>query len=147
MLRSKLFATAALLLSAALAAPAQSLPASPSCPFCGVWRATFDGLPGVSLVVTDESGSLAGAVLFYLHVRKTPNDPYTATPGLPEPIFHLRVEGNTLMFQASHRRAHPPRAVPDPPMAFSLTLMGADAAQFTNQTEHGPTVTMTRSDY
>src|SRR5579885_1628733 len=32
----------------------------------GVWRAQMDGLPALTMTITDESGTLAGAVLFYL---------------------------------------------------------------------------------
>jgi hypothetical protein len=35
----------------------------------GVWRAKMDGLPFVTLTVTDEGGELAGAILFYLVTR------------------------------------------------------------------------------
>jgi hypothetical protein len=33
----------------------------------GVWRAEADGLPFVALNITNESGNLSGAVLFYFH--------------------------------------------------------------------------------
>ena len=50
--------------------------------FMGVWRADVDGLPFVTLNLTDESGTLAGAVLFYLH-RRNPGQPVTSSPGIP----------------------------------------------------------------
>jgi hypothetical protein len=112
----------------------------------GVWRAQMDGLPALTLVVTDESGSLSGAVLFWLHMRKTVNDPYTATPGLPEPIFHPQFDGTTLTFQVSHRRAHPPRTLSDPPVTFTLKLTGPNQAELANKSERGPTVALVRSD-
>ena len=40
------------------------LPQQTPAPVLGVWRGQFDGLPGVTLVVTDENGSLQGAILF-----------------------------------------------------------------------------------
>jgi hypothetical protein len=113
----------------------------------GVWRANMDGMPAVSMVVTDERGSLAGAVLFYLHMRKTVNDPYTSTPGLPEPLFALRAEGDTLYFDVSHQRAHPPATMHDPPVHFYLRLTGPNQAELVNESEHGPAVTMERSEY
>ncbi len=114
--------------------------------FNGVWRADLDGLPAVVMVVTDESGSLDGAILFYLHMRKTVNDAYTSTPGLPEPLFALRAEGDTLHFEVSHRRAHPPSTLNDPPAHFHLRLTGPNQAALMNESESSPIVTMVRSD-
>ena len=76
-------------------------------PVEGVWRCDMNGLPAVTLTVTNEGGKLTGAVLFYLH-RREPGKAETATAGVPEPLFHPKFDGNTLTFQVSHRRAHPP---------------------------------------
>lgn len=139
----------ALMLIAA-SAFAQSDPLQPA-QFTGVWRGQMDGLPAITLVLTDESGSLSGAVLFYLHKRTSVTDPWTVTPGLPEPLFHLRVQhgdsANALTFQVSHRRAHPPGSLSDPPVTFTLTLTGTGTAQLQNQSERAPGVALTRSDY
>jgi len=141
------FALAPIFLAAlAFGQPNPAQPQHALAPVLGVWRGQFDGLPGVTLVVTDENGSLQGAILFYLHMRKTVNDPYTSTPGLPEPIFNPRFDGKTLTFRVSHRRAHPPRTLSDPPMTFRLALTGPGQAEFVNGTEKGPQVTMVRSD-
>ena len=112
----------------------------------GVWRAQMNGLPVFTLVVTDENGGLSGAVLFYLLKREDVNSPYTATPGLPEPIFNPQFDGKTLTFQVSHRRSHPPRTLSDPPVTFTLTLAEDGKAQLINKTE-GPPITLTHSDY
>lgn len=113
----------------------------------GVWRGQMDGLPAVTLVVTDEGGSPAGAVLFYLHKRTTVNDPYIATPGLPEPMLGMSIDGKTLTFQVSHRRAHPPRTLSDPPVTFTLTLTGPNQAELVNKSEGSGSLVMVRSDY
>jgi hypothetical protein len=117
----------------------------------GVWRAQMDNLPAVDLVLTDEGGSLSGAVLFYLHVRKTVSDSYTSTPGHPEPLFNLRLDGKTLHFQVSHRRAHPPGSLSDPPASFRLELTGPNRAAMVNESEpageRSPGLVMVRSDY
>jgi hypothetical protein len=116
--------------------------------FAGVWRGQFDGLPGVDLVINDEGDQLHGAVLFYLHIRPDVHSPYTSTPGLPEPMFDLKLEEQTLKFEVSHRHAHPPRTLHDPPMAFQLKLIGPDKAELVNESEgDGPRVVLTRSDY
>jgi hypothetical protein len=139
-------------LSPAASAFAQSNPPPPAqqpdrMPFTGVWRGQAEGLPALTLVLTDEGGSLSGAVLFYLHMRKSVNDPWTSTPGLPEPLLHLNLDGNTLTFQVSHRRAHPPRTLPDPPVTFTLTLNNDGTALLANQSEHAPGLPLTRTDY
>ncbi len=59
--------------------------ASASTPINGVWRGQMNGLPAVTLLVTDEGGSLAGGVLFYFQQRADEHSPWTATAGLPEP--------------------------------------------------------------
>ena len=112
----------------------------------GVWRAQFNDLPVFTLVITDEGGGLSGAILFYILKREDVNHPFTATPGLPEPIFNPRFDGKTLIFEVSHRRAHPPRTLSDPPTTFKLTLAGDGKAQVQNLSE-GPPLTVTRSDY
>ena len=107
-----------------------------------------DGLPGVDLVINDEGGELHGAVLFHFHIRPNAKSPYTSTPGLPEPMFDLKLEGQTLKFEVSHRHAHPPRTLHDPPVAFVLKLIGPDKAQLVNETEGGgPAVVFARSEY
>lgn len=113
----------------------------------GVWRGQMDGLPAVTLVVSDEGGNLSGAVLFYFHMRKTVNDPYTSTPGLPEPMFRLNFDGTALTFQVSHRRAHPPRTLSDPPVPFRLTLTGQNQGELANEKETRPGLALVRSDY
>ena len=107
-------------------------------PILGVWRGQMGGLPGVAIVVTNEGGGLAGADLFYFQVRKTVNDPWTSTAGLPEPMFHPHFDGTTLTFQVSHRRAHPPGSLSGPPVSFHLTLTGPNQAGLVNENENRP---------
>jgi hypothetical protein len=106
-------------------------------PILGVWRCQVEGLPAVTLTMTDEGGTLTGAVLFYLH-RRNPGLPVTATPGAPEPLFNPKFDGKTLTFQVSHRRAHPPGSLQDAPVTFQLKLDGAGNAELVNENEHDP---------
>ena len=76
-------------------------------------------------------------MLFYFHFRKTVNDPWTSTPGLPEPMFDLRMDSDTLHFEMSHRRAHPPGTLNDPPMHFDLRLTDPNQAELVNENECG----------
>jgi hypothetical protein len=96
----------------------------PANPILGIWRCEMHGLPAVTLTVTDEGGSLTGAVLFYLH--KGTGQAETATPGVPEPLFHPSFDGKTLTFEVSHRRAHPPQTLEDAPVRFEVKLDGMD---------------------
>ena len=113
----------------------------------GVWRCEMNGLPAVTLLVTDEPGSLTGAVLFYFQKRTTENSAYTAVPGLPEPMFHPHFDGKTLLFELSHRRAHPPGTLNDPPKHFRLTLHGPNTAEFVNVDDPETACKLIRSDY
>jgi hypothetical protein len=146
--RNLLYASCAMLALNTMQNNAQSAaPQTADAAITGVWRADLDGLPAVVLVVTDETGSLSGAMMFYLHMRKTANDPYSSTPGLPEPIFGVHFDGKTLAFEVSHRRAHPPATLSDPPTQFRLTLTGSGRAELANQSEHSPAIVLERSDF
>ena len=112
----------------------------------GVWRATESGLPSVMLNVTDESGSLQGAVVFYL-LRREPGGHTTSTPGIPEPLVDPQFDGKTLTFAVSHRRARAPESLTSTPMHFRMDLRGKGDAFLENATELGPTATLTKSDY
>ncbi len=112
----------------------------------GVWRGQFNNLPSVDMVVTDEGGGLHGGILFYFQFRPDVNSPWTSKPGLPEPMLDLKLDGQTLQFEVSHRRAHPPGSLKDPPVPFRLKLTGPGRAELVNEHE-GPPIVLTRSDY
>jgi len=134
----------------AVTALAQTSPAAASSSTAsieGVWRAEADGLPNIALVLTNESGSLAGAVQFYFHHRDAVGQPWTSTPGLPEPLFNLNFDGKTLTFQVSHRRAHPPGSLNDPPVTFRFKLIAPDKAELVNENESGSAGVLVRSQY
>jgi hypothetical protein len=114
--------------------------------FVGVWRGHFEGLPEASIVISDEGSQVTGAILFYFHSRPDVNSPWTSKPGLPEPMFDMKLAGSTLKFKVSHRRAHPPGSLNDPPVPFHLTLTGPDKADLLNEAE-GPPLIITRSAY
>ena len=131
-----LCAVLAMLTSTGRAQPGGGTNANAS-PLEGVWRCEMHGLPAVTLTVTNEGGSLTGAVLFYLH-RTEPGKAETATPGVPEPLFNPKFNGKTLTFEVSHRRAHPPGSLQDGPVNFALKIDGPDKAEFVNESEHDP---------
>ena len=113
-----------------------------------------DGFPFVTLTIDNETGNLSGAVLFYLH-RCNEGQPVTSTPESPEPLINPKFDGKTLTFQVSHRRAHPPGSLNDPPVSFHLTLTGIDKAGLINESDLSSTketaastgLPMTRADY
>jgi len=112
----------------------------------GVWRGQVESLPAVTLNITDEGGGVSGAILFYLLRRNTVNDPYTSSPGIPEPLLSLKFNGNSLEFQVSHRRAHPPQSLSDPPVRFRLTLKDPGHAELVNESERAPSVLLIRDE-
>jgi len=141
----------ALLLGASVGFAQKTQPATS--PLTGVWRGQMDNMPAVTITIADEGGKLSGAILFFLHVRATVNDPWTSQPATAaEPILNPVFDGKTLTFMVSHKRAHPPRTLNDPPSHFHLTLTGPNQAGFVNETEagsadQGPGLPMVRSDY
>jgi len=157
-MRSKAILTCvalAMIATAGFAQTNQPVKAADPSSIVGVWRADQDGLPFIALTITNESGNLSGAVLFYFHHREAVGQPWTSTPRSPGPIFNPKFDGKTLTFQVSHRYAHPPESLNDPPSNFRLTLTGVDRAGLTNITESrlegessaSPGLPMTRSDY
>ena len=90
----------------------------------------MDGLPVMTLTVTDEGGSLSGAILFYM-IRREEGKPPTASAGIPEPLLQPKFDGKDLTFQVSHRRAHPPRTLNDPPVNFRLRVTGPERGALT----------------
>jgi hypothetical protein len=99
-------------------------------------------------VVSDEGSGLSGAVLFYMLHRNTVNEPFTASPGIPEPMLNPTFDGKTLRLLVSHRRAHPPGSLSDPPSRFHLTLIGPDKAEFVIDSEkQSPALVMVRTEY
>ncbi len=128
-------------------AVAQGPSAATNASINGVWRCQMNGLPAVTLLVTDEPGSLTGAILFYFQQRTTEKKSYNAVPGLPEPIFHPRFDGKTLIFEVSHRRAHPPHTLNDAPKHYRLTLDGPDTAELVNVDEPGTACKLVRSNH
>lgn len=146
-MNTKLQAVALLSLLTACQAIAQTPSATTNAPIDGVWRCQLNGLPAVTLLITDEPGDLTGAILFYFQQRATEKDAYSTVPGLPEPIFHPRFNGKTLFFEVSHRRSHPPRTLNDPPKHFRLTLRDADTADLVNVDEPATACKVVRSNY
>jgi hypothetical protein len=136
-MRSRAILICVAMAMAATASWAQTSGSASATPVEGVWRCEMHGLPAVTLTVTNEGGSLNGAVLFYLH-RTEPGKEETATPGVPEPLFSPKFDGERLTFQVSRRRAHPPGSLNDGPVDFALKLDGPDKAEFVNEHERDP---------
>jgi hypothetical protein len=140
------FLSAALMLAPIAAAQSESNQPVDNKPILGVWRAQMDGQPAFTLVITGENGGLSGAILFYKLMREDENHIYIASPGVPEPILNPKFDGKVLTFQVSHRRAHPPGTLNDPPVTFWLKPTANDKAQFIQLNEQH-TMIITRSDY
>lgn len=111
----------------------------------GVWRAQMGDVPAFTMVITDEGGELAGAIQFYLLRREGPDQKPTATPGIPGPILHPIFDGKTLTFQVSHRLAHPPRTLNDPPITLSFKAPELGKSEVFQW--EGQSVTLTRTEY
>jgi len=115
--------------------------------FVGVWRGQMDGLPGVEIGICNEGGEFRGAILFHLHIRPDTKSPWTSKSGPPGPMFNMKLDGDTLRFRVSHKGAHPPGSLNDPPVSFRLALSAPGTAALVNEEEGGPGLIMKRSDY
>jgi len=103
----------------------------------------MEGLPALVMTITDEGGDLTGAILFYL-IRRDEGQPPRATPGIPEPLFHLKFDGTVLDFRVSHRRAHGLRTANDPPVNFRLKLTGPNEGTLTRENDTGGAIRVSR---
>jgi hypothetical protein len=110
----------------------------------GVWHGEYRGLPWVTVTLTDEGGTLSGAVLFYLH-RQTAGAAETATPGVPEPLLDPHFDSTTLSFRVSARRAGGPASLEEPPIPMTIEFIDADHVRLVNQQDPHLTGVLTRS--
>ncbi|MGO8813649.1 MAG: hypothetical protein ACLQVG_03155 [Terriglobia bacterium] len=116
-------------------------------PIAGTWRGKIHDLPGIVLTVSDDRGKLSGNILFYFLHRNTEHDPWEVdtTHSMTLPLLNPKFDGKTLSFQVSHKEAHPPRTLNDPPSSFQLRLIGEGEAEFLNLTERpSPALKMVR---
>ena len=115
--------------------------------FDGVWHGEMDGLPAVDIGISSEGGEFTGAIQFYLHIRQDTKSPWTSQSRPPGPMFNMKLDGTTLHFRVSHKGAHPPESLNDPPVAFRLTLTGPDTAVLVNESVGGPGLLLKRNGY
>ena len=106
-------------------------------PIAGTWRGKMHNLPAVVLTVKNDQGKLSGTILFYFLHRKTEQDPWEVdtTHSKPLPLLDPKFDGKTLSFQVSHKEAHPPRTLNDPPVSFEMRLTGKGEAELQNLNE------------
>ena len=133
-----------LMMVAALLAP--SAPAADS-PVAGTWRGNLHDLPAVVLTVKDGGGKLSGTILFYFQHRNNQHDSWQVdlTHSMALPLIDPRFDGKTIFFQVSHKEAHPPRTLNDPPSSFQMRLTGKGQAELRNLTEErSPELKMVR---
>ena len=90
------------------------------------------GVQAVTLTVKQEQKGFGGTVLFYL-IRHNDGKPARSSPGIPEPLIDPRLDGKLLHFQVSHRNAHAPSTLNDPPVSFTFQLIGNDRAVLTRE--------------
>jgi hypothetical protein len=113
----------------------------------GVWRGDFEGLPWATITLTDEGGTLSGAILFYLHRREPGGRVTSSTPSVPEPLLNPHFDGRVLSFAVSHRHAHPPGSLGDAPVHLQMDITSKDHATLVNPDEAGPSAALVKSDY
>jgi len=135
--------TGLLLASTLMAVPA----AASDSPIAGTWRGRIHDLPAVVLTVKDDGGKLSGTILFYFMHRNTEHDPWQVDTkrSIPLPLIDPTFDGKTIFFQVSHKEAHPPRTLNDPPSSFLMRLAGKGEAELRNLSEkEGPGRKMVR---
>ena len=135
---AKMMMLATLLAPSALAADS---------PVAGTWRGKLYDLPAVVLTVKDDGGKLSGTILFYFLHRDSDQDPWQVDMmhSQPLPLIDPKFDGRTIFFQVSHKEAHPPRTLNDPPSSFQMRLTGKGEGELRNLTEErSPALKMIR---
>ena len=130
-------------LALALLALASAAKSAKMSDLMGVWKGSLDSLPAVTLTLDRDGGNLTGAILFYL-IRRSENGKETASVDVPEPLLQPKFDGKALTFWVSHKRAHQPRTLNDPPVEFKLELQGSKAAVLISR--EAPPLKMTKTD-
>jgi hypothetical protein len=116
-------------------------------PIAGTWRGKIYDLPGVVLTVSDDGGKFSGTIIFYFLHRNTEHASWEVdtTHLTALPLLDPKFDGKILSFQVSHKEAHPPRTLNDPPSSFQMRLTGKDEGELLNLTEkQSPGVKMAR---
>ncbi len=113
--------------------------------FLGIWKGSIGPLPAVTLTLERDDGKLTGAILFYL-IRRDEDGKQTASAGVPEPLIQPKFDGKVLTFKVSHKNAHPPRTLNDPPVEFKLELNGSKTALLTIFGQEAPPLKMTKNN-
>lgn len=122
-------------------------PIAAGSPIAGTWRGKMHDLPAVVLTVKDDAGKLSGTIRFYFLYRNTEDGPWQVDTehSVPLPLIDPKFDGKTISFQVSHKEAHPPRTLNDPPSSFQMRLTRNGEAELLNLSEgHGPGVKMVR---
>src|SRR5262249_54834438 len=96
----------------------------------GVWNGDMYGVRAVTLELHEQGGKLNGTILFYL-IRHNDGLPPRSALGTPEPLIDSVFDGNVLTFKVSHKNAHPPQTLNDPPVSFRLELETSKKANLT----------------
>jgi hypothetical protein len=97
-------------------------------PFAGTWQGKMNGLPAVTLTISDENGKLSGSVDFYLLSRPTENDPWRVDGKATEALIAPKVDGKVLSFEVRHHINHNSREY-GPNVAMRLELLENDKAK------------------
>jgi len=93
-MKKLIFASIALLASTVVSAQ----PNSASADWTGVWKITTPGKPGLTITLADDSGALAGTIVFEVMDRETGQ--HIAIE--PRTIVNPHLEGSALIFQVKH---------------------------------------------
>lgn len=110
----------------------------------GVWHGEHNGLPWITVTLTKETGTLSGAILFYVH-RQHPGGAETASAGVPEPMLAPRFDGRTLSFEVSARHFAQPQSLDEPPIRMTIELVDADHMRLVNRQDPHLTGMLTRT--
>jgi hypothetical protein len=117
-------------------------------PIAGKWSGKLYDLPGIDLTVKlDDSGKLSGTILFYFLHRNTEHEAWQVDMkhSMTLPLIDPKFDGKTLTFQVSHKEAHPPRTLNDPPSSFQMRLTEKGVGELLNLTEkNSPALKMVR---
>jgi len=89
-------------------------------PFAGRWQGKIEDLPGVTLTVKEDKGSLSGSIVFYL-IRKDSKGARVDGEANCE-LLQVAAEGQRMTFEVKHHIRHDsPEYGPNAKFVFELT--------------------------
>jgi hypothetical protein len=105
-----------------------AVPTTAESPFAGIWDGRINGLRGIIINIEDSGDKIVGTMTFYLQILGD-DGKWRVTGKVIEPLMRPRMEGKIVVFEVSHRYAHPGESYDrDRHVKYRMELTSGDEA-------------------